>query len=407
MPIRVVRIIDRLNVGGPAKHVTWLTAGLNSGQFESTLITGTVPASEGDMNYFARDAGVEPLVIAEMSREIGPRDLIVAWKVYKELRRVKPHILHTHKAKAGAVGRTAAFFYNLLKRDSARCRTVHTFHGHVFHSYYTPLKSKIFVQIERLLARHATDRIITISAEQKREITGDFGVGDAASVAVIPLGIDLTEIKSSGGRLRSDLGLSDDVFLVGIVGRLCDVKNHALLLDAAARLSQEGMDSAKFRVLIIGDGELRTELERKTRELGIADCVIFTGFRKDAGELYADLDLVALTSLNEGTPVTLIEAMCAQRAVIATEVGGVRDLMGDLATRDRGISIWSHGVTAPSRDAASFAEGIRYLYKRPELRQEMGARASAFVKNKLSKDRLIREIESLYRQVLGGSSCAF
>ena len=162
------------------------------------------------------------------------------------------------------------------------------------------------------------------------------------------------------------------MFLLGIVGRLCEVKNHTLLLEAAARLSQESMDPAKFRVLIIGDGELRTELERKTRELGIADRVIFTGFRKDAGELYADLDLVALTSLNEGTPVTLIEAMCAGRAVIATEVGGVRDLMGDLAARDRGISIWSHGVTTPSRDAASFAEGIRYLYERPELRQEYG-----------------------------------
>jgi glycosyltransferase involved in cell wall biosynthesis len=407
MPIRVVRIIDRLNIGGPAKHVTWLTAGLNSGQFESTLITGTVPASEGDMNYFAREAGVEPLVIAEMSREIGPRDLIVVWKVYKELRRVKPHILHTHKAKAGAVGRSAAFFYNLLKPASARCRTVHTFHGHVFHSYYTPLKSKIFIQIERLLARHATDRIITISDEQKREITGDFGVGDATKVAVIPLGIDLTEIKPDLGRLRSDLGLGDDVFLLGIVGRLCEVKNHSLLLDSAARLAQQGIDPAKFRVLIIGDGELRTELERKTRELGIEGHVVFTGFRKDAGRLYADLDLVALTSLNEGTPVTLIEAMCAGRAVIATEVGGVRDLMGEFEATDRGISIWSHGVTTASRDADRFADGIRYLYERPELRQKMGARASAFVKNRLSKDRLIREIESLYRQVLGGSTCAF
>ena len=407
MSIRVVRIIDRLNIGGPAKHVTWLTAGLNSGQFESTLITGTVPASEGDMSYFARDAGIEPIVISEMSREIGPRDLIVAWKVFKELRRLRPHILHTHKAKAGAIGRTAAFFYNLLSPRSGRCRTVHTFHGHVFHSYYTPLKSKIFVFIERILAKHATDRIITISHEQKREITGDFGVGDASKVTLIPLGIDLNEISRSGGTLRSDLDLGDDVFLLGIVGRLCDVKNHALLLEAAAKLSQGPLNSAKFRVVVIGDGELREELERKTRELGLADRVIFTGFRKDTGKLYADLDLVALTSLNEGTPVTLIEAMCAGRAVIATEVGGVRDLMGELAATDRRVSIWSHGVTIPSRDADSFAEGIRYLYERPELRREMGARASAFVKDKLSKDRLIREIESLYRQVLGGSTCAF
>lgn len=393
-PIKVVRIIDRLNIGGPAKHVTWLTAGLNPTEFDSTLITGTVPEGEGDMNYFARDAGLEPIVIPEMSREIGPRDLKVVWKVYKQLLRLKPDIVHTHKAKAGAVGRTAVLLYNLSNK---KCRTVHTFHGHVFHSYYPPRKSKIFVQIERTLARIATDRIITISNEQKREITEVFRIVQPANVAVIPLGLDLNEISTARGRLRRDLGLSEDVFLLGIVGRLCEVKNHHLLLDSASRMA---ISPEHFRVVIIGDGELRSELERKTRSLGIQDRVIFTGFRKDATELYADLDLVGLTSLNEGTPLTLIEAMSAGRAVIATDVGGVRDLMGQTESTRNGLSIWSHGVTVRSQDAASFAEGTKYLFERPDMRRMMGARARAFVNERLSKDRLIREIEGLYKQLL-------
>lgn len=393
-PIKVVRIIDRLNIGGPAKHVTWLTAGLNPTEFDSTLITGTVPEGEGDMNYFARDAGLEPIVIPEMSREIGPRDLKVVWKVYKQLLRLKPDIVHTHKAKAGAVGRTAVLLYNLSNK---KCRTVHTFHGHVFHSYYPPRKSKIFVQIERTLARIATDRIITISNEQKREITEVFRIVQPANVAVIPLGLDLNEISTARGRLRRDLGLSEDVFLLGIVGRLCEVKNHHLLLDSASRMA---ISPEHFRVVIIGDGELRSELERKTRSLGIQDRVIFTGFRKDATELYADLDLVGLTSLNEGTPLTLIEAMSAGRAVIATDVGGVRDLMGQTESTSNGLSIWSHGVTVRSQDAASFAEGTKYLFERPDMRRMMGARARAFVNERLSKDRLIREIEGLYKQLL-------
>jgi len=399
MPIKVVRIIDRLNIGGPAKHVTWLTAGLNRTEFDSTLITGTVPPGEGDMNYFAHEAGVHPIVIPEMSREIGLRDLIVVWKVFKQFRVLKPNIVHTHKAKAGAVGRMAALLYNISKtfQPSRKCRVVHTFHGHIFHSYYSPLKSRLFVQIERTLARIATDRIITISNQQKREITGDFGIGDPANVAVIPLGLDLDEISASRGRLRRDLGLSEDVFLLGIVGRLCEVKNHALLLEVASLMS---MSPERFRIVIIGDGELRSELERKTRELGIQDQVIFTGFRKDATDLYADLDLVGLTSLNEGTPLTLIEAMSAGRAVIATDVGGVRDLMGEAESSTGNISVWPHGVTVPSRDAVSFAEGTRYLFERPDVRRKMGAHARAFVNERLSKDRLIREIESLYRQIL-------
>src|SRR5262245_22504718 len=173
--IRVVRIIDRLNVGGPAKHVTWLTAGLDPERFETTLITGVVPESEGDMSYFARAAGVEPIVIEEMSRELSPRDVVVIFKILRELFRLKPHIVHTHKAKAGAAGRVAAMIYKWLTPSALRLRprklgVVHTYHGHVFHSYYGAAMTKLLIAIERALARLCADRIIAISEQQRDEI---------------------------------------------------------------------------------------------------------------------------------------------------------------------------------------------------------------------------------------------
>ena len=427
--VRVVRIIDRLNIGGPAKHVVWLTAGLNTDEFETVLITGAVPPGEGDMSYFAREAGIEPLGIREMSRELSPRDLMVVAKLLRQLWRLKPQIVHTHKAKAGAVGRLAAMIYkwaapSALWLRPRECRVVHTYHGHIFHSYYGPAKTRLFLVIERLLARLCTDRIIVISDEQRREIAERFRVGRTEQFRVIPLGIDLDEAGERLGTHASSVPVSGDGALIchgplaptrhagsvrtqgevhiGIVGRLCEVKNHAMLLEAAARLIRgEGGSQMPIRLIIIGDGHLRGELERLACDLGIADRVIFTGFRADALSLYADLDLVALTSLNEGTPLTLIEAMHCSRAVVATEVGGVVDLMGRHQARLDGFSLWDHGVTAPSRDGEAFARALRFLIERPVLRREMGARGREFVRARLSKERLVREIEALYGELIG------
>ncbi len=395
--IRVVRIIDRLNIGGPAKHVTWLSAGLDPARFETTLITGTVPEGEGDMSYFAHEAGIHPIVINEMSREIGPRDLIVVARILRELWRIKPHIIHTHKAKAGAVGRVAAFFYKWL--HPGRCYVVHTYHGHIFHSYYSAAKTRLFVLIERMLARFATDRIITISEQQRREIGEEFGVGSADQHRVIPLGIDFAESPRADGNLRREFGLAEDAVLIGIVGRLCEVKNHELFLEAAALFLKDISTSRPYFV-IIGDGHLRDGLEQRTRELGISEQVIFTGFRRDANALYDELDLVALTSLNEGTPLTVIEGMSRGRSVVATEVGGVVDILGGREKQEGALTIWEHGVTVPSRDAIAFAQGLKYLIERPELRREMGARGQAFVHGRLSKERLVREIEGLYVELV-------
>lgn len=406
MAIRVLRIIDRLNIGGPAKHVVWLSAGLNRDEFETLLVTGTVPPDEGDMGYFAREAGVEPVVIPEMSREIGWRDIFVIWKLFGLMLRFRPDIVHTHKAKAGAAGRIAALLYKWLTPGALllrprRVHVVHTFHGHTFHSYFSPFKTRLFLAIERVLARIATDRIITISEQQRREIHGHFGVGRKGRVDVIALGLNFDDALQTPGGLRSELGVGHDRPLIGIVGRLVEVKNHALFLEAAHKLINNEAVSEFPHFVIIGDGNLRADLEAQSCGLGLDGRVSFTGFRRDAQSLYADLDIVALTSLNEGTPLTLIEGMSAGCAVAATEVGGVVDLLGARVGSFGRVRVWEHGATAPSGDAEAFSEALKYLVANPAMRREMGKRGQAFVHLKLSKRRLIGDIEGLYRELPG------
>lgn len=396
-PIRIVRIIDRLNIGGPAKHVTWLTSGLDPKRFCTTLIAGSVPANEGDMTYYARKAGIDPIIIKEMSRELSAADLVVIAKLVRLLFQLRPQIVHTHKAKAGAVGRTAALIYRLLTFSlfsGRRCGTVHTFHGHIFHSYYGPLKSRLFIWIERLLAMFCTDRIIAISPQQRSEIQGHFNVGGETQFDVISLGIDLDEIDSAAaGRLRAELKIEPDVPLVGIVGRLCEIKNQAMFIEAAARVCEKD-STAQFAV--IGNGELRVELEGLAQAREMQDRIHFLGFRADMLSLYQDLDIAAITSLNEGTPLTLIEAMSNGCALASTDVGGVTDLMGSKLGREDGFLLWEHGVTVPSRDIEAFSRALQFLIDNPSLRKEMGERGREFAQNRFSKERLIADIENLY-----------
>jgi glycosyltransferase involved in cell wall biosynthesis len=356
------------------------------------------------MDYFARAAGVKPIVIHQMSREIGLRDLVVVARLLWRFLKLRPDIIHTHKAKAGAVGRLAAMIYkyatpSIVRLCPRRCRIVHTYHGHVFHGYYGRTASRIFIAIERALARMCTDRVIVLSGQQSREISGRFRVGRPEQFRVIPLGLDLDEVQGGGGRgLRNELGISDKEIAIGIVGRLCEVKNHMLFLDAAARVLREGC-AARF--VVVGDGHLRKQLEQEAMLLGISHAVQFTGFRQDAASLYVELDIVALTSVNEGTPLTLIEAMCSERPIVATEVGGVPDLMGARRHTIDGITIWDHGATVPSGDVAAVARALKFLAERPEVRSKMGKSGRAFVAERMSKKRLLRDIEQLYRELAG------
>ncbi|HSB29562.1 MAG TPA: glycosyltransferase, partial [Pyrinomonadaceae bacterium] len=239
-PAKVIRIIARLNVGGPAKHVVWLTAGLDESRYQTLLVAGKVPPGEGDMGYFAEQSGVRPHFIPEMSREISLNDAATVWKLYRLFRREKPTLVHTHTAKAGTVGRVAGFIYcwltpSVLIGRPRPCKFVHTYHGHIFHSYYGALKTRLFVTIERLLARLVTHRIVVVSEQQCEEINAKFGVGRRDRFRVIPLGLDLEVFNGSSKRrqdLRQEFSVDESTLLVGIVGRLTEIKNHTLLLDA-------------------------------------------------------------------------------------------------------------------------------------------------------------------------------
>jgi len=407
--MKIIRIIARLNVGGPAKHVVWLTSGLKDAGFETLLVTGTVPEGEGDMSYFADELGVTPLYIREMSREISLKDAVTVWKLFRLFLRERPDIVHTHTAKAGTVGRTAGFLYRWLTPGTLigrprECKFVHTYHGHVFHSYYGRNRTRMFLAIERLLARMITDRLITISKQQSVEIGEKFRVGRSGQIKVIPLGLDLgvfADHASRRARFRHLLCIPDHTILIGIVGRLTEIKNHQMFLNVVARLKE--IDPACWRqgavrFIVIGDGGLRDALEQQSQALGLDKDVIFVGERKDPEYFYPALDVVALTSLNEGTPLTLIEAMANARPVVATSVGGVVDLLGDVV-EDGPYHVCRRGIGVPRGDEEAFVSALSRIIRDRSLRQELGERGLEFVEVNYSKERLFEDIKGLYAEL--------
>jgi glycosyltransferase involved in cell wall biosynthesis len=405
--MKILRIIARLNVGGPARHVVWLTEGLKPAGYETLLVAGVVPAGEDDMSYVAAESGVQPFTLPEMSREISVKDALTIWKLFRLMRREQPDIVHTHTAKAGTVGRVAGLMYTALGGRTRRCRFVHTYHGHVFHSYYGKFKTRLFLAIERFLARFATNRIVVVSEQQRREINEVFRVGRREQFAVIPLGIDMDAYASwrdRRPRLRAELGLKDDDLLIGIVGRVTEIKNHRLFLEAAALLKKTIESSVRFAV--IGDGNLRRDLAEQAKSLGLEHNVLFLGSRKDPENFYPALDIVALTSLNEGTPLTLIEAMANARPVVATSVGGVVDLLGAPVTAGSragetpGYQICERGISVASGDAQGFACGLARLIQDPELRGDLGRTGFEFVTRNYAKERLLADIAELYRELV-------
>ncbi len=416
--MKIVRVIARLNVGGPAKHVVWLTRGLQSSECQTVLVAGTVPPGEEDMGYFAGELGVVPVFVEEMSREVSAKDVLTIWKLFNLLRREQPDIIHTHTAKAGTVGRVAGLMYRfltpgiLLGRPRA-CRFLHTYHGHIFHSYYGPSKTRLFLLIEQLLAKF-TDRIVVLSEQQRKEIYEDFRVGAADQFAVIPLGLDtgvFANWKHSGKAFREELGARTNDLLVGIVGRLTEIKNHQLFLQAAKLFKDSFSDpspNARVRFVVIGDGALRQALEQQAASLGLADEVTFTGSRRDLDQVYPALDIVALTSRNEGTPLTLIEAMANARPVISTAVGGVVDLLGDPMPGQAGhaFTICRRGISVPADDASAFAAGLARLAADTTLRQEIGERGLDFVITKYSIERLVSDINALYNELFDRTAMA-
>ncbi|MCR4407330.1 MAG: glycosyltransferase family 4 protein [Anaerolineae bacterium] len=380
--IRVARVIARLNIGGPAIHTILLTAGLHPARFESLLVTGVEAEHEGNMLDLAAAKGVQPLIIPDLGREISLwRDVRTLGALYRLFRRWRPTIVHTHTAKAGTVGRLAA-------RLAGVPIVIHTFHGHVFHGYFGSWKTQAFICIERGLAR-LSDRIVTVSEGQRAELAG-YGIAPPDKIVVIPLGFELDELlhcQSYQGALRAELGLAADTPLVGIVARLTAVKNHHLFLEAARLIVQA---EPVTRFLIVGDGELRDELENRARELGLAERVFFLGWRSDMPRIYADLDVIALTSRNEGTPVSLIEGMAAGVPVVSTAVGGVPDIVAD------GVC----GYLVPPDDAAGLAEAIVALLRDKKKAQAMGQAGREAARERFGMERLLSDVERLYTQLL-------
>ena len=400
--MKILRIIARLNVGGPARHVVWLTEGLQDDEFQTTLIAGSVPPGEDDMGYFADENGVQPVYLREMSREISLSDINSLLKLYRLLKAEKPDVMHTHTAKAGTLGRIAGTIYRwstwtaLIGRPR-RLRMVHTFHGHVFHSYYSPAKTRIFLAIEKALAR-VSDRIIVLSGQQLDEINTRFRVGRRDSFSIVPLGIDVEQFGQDVGarnKIRVEIGAADDQIIVGFVGRLTEIKNLSLFL----RTANLFLDDSRVKFVVVGDGHLRAPLEREAAELGIDKNTVFLGNRGDVADVYNALDVVALTSLNEGTPLSLIEAMAAGRPVISTAVGGVVDLLGNIIEENAGFSICERGVRISSFDPSDYKKGLLALVEDESKRNEIAIRGKQYIWSYYSKQRLIDDIKSLYRQL--------
>jgi glycosyltransferase involved in cell wall biosynthesis len=362
------------------------------------------------MSYFADEAGVRPLYFPEMSREISLKDLVTVWKLFRLFVRERPDIVHTHTAKAGTVGRTAGFLYRWLTPGALigkprECKFVHTYHGHVFHSYYGRNRTRLFIAIERLLARMITDRLIVISKQQSEEIGEKFRVGRSGQLKVIPLGLDLGLFEDHASRrtkFRHELCIPDHTILIGIVGRLTEIKNHQMFLNVVWRL--KSIDPAlrrqgAVRFIVVGDGGLRDALELQSQQLDLDKDVIFVGGRRDPEYFYPALDVVALTSRNEGTPLTLIEAMANARPVVATSVGGVVDLLGDVV-EDGPYQVCRRGIAVPPGDEDAFAAALSRIIRDRSLRQELGERGLEFVEVNYSKERLFEDIKHLYAELV-------
>ena len=385
-PVLVHRVIARLNTGGPAMHVVHLAEALDPTRFRTRLITGRITEDEGDMTYYARERGVKVTEIAGMSRLLSPlTDLRSFLTLLRIFRRERPTIVHTHTAKAGTVGRLAAM--------AARVPViVHTFHGHVLGGlYFSPLKTRFFLGIERRLAR-ATDRLVVLTHDQAHEMAEDLCVAPPGRFAVIPLGLNLqpfadVDRAEARSRLRAELGIGEHRPVVGIVGRMVPVKNHELLFDAMALLRAR-MDPEPH-LIVVGSGERERVLRSYVSARGLEDLVHWLGWRKDLPQVFPALDVTALTSFDEGTPVSLIESLASGTPVVSRAVGGVSEILegGKL-----GRLVWS----ARADELADELGGVLRHPPSAETQEE----ARKLVLERYSIQRLAGDVERLYADAL-------
>jgi len=387
--IKIINILSRMNIGGPSVHVALLSKYINDEPFESLVISGTLAEGEGDMTFLLDDFKVRHITLPSMKREISPlADFNSLLRLIRIFREERPVIVHTNLAKAGIVGRLAAVLTGVPI-------IIHTFHGHVFAGYFSGWKSKLFVWIEKILALFST-KLIVISDQIGEEICSNYRVTNKSKVVTIPLGFELDKFKpliTFKGFFREEFSIPVDAPVIGIVGRITDIKNHRLFLHIAHRVRQK---YPHVHFLVIGDGERRAEMEYLSAELNLSGHVHFTGWIREQAKMYADLDLLLLTSLNEGTPVTVIEAMYYAVPVISTRVGGLPDLIEDKKT----------GYLINSRDPGDFMAAIETLLFSDTERTKITAAAKEFIVSHYNIHRLVSDISNLYRELLSKKGIA-
>ncbi len=395
--IKILRIINRFNLGGPTYNAAYLTKYLEP-EFETLLVGGIKYEEEESSEFILEKLGIEPAIIPEMQRSISLKDDKIAYqKIKKIIKDFNPDIVHTHASKAGALGRLAA----------SKCNVpviVHTFHGHVFHSYFGRVKTIFYKNIERYLSQKS-NKIIAISEIQKEELTRVHKICKADKITVIPLGFDLDRFQENREEKRKSFRekylIDDDEIAIGIVGRLVPIKNHPMFINVIKKVKSR--TSKKIRAFIIGDGEEKNQLISllKRIELDYVDwnknnlraTVTFTSWIKDIDWANAGLDIIALTSLNEGTPVSLIEAQAADKPIVTTNVGGVENIV----LRDETAFI------VESNEIKEFENKLLLLINDDILRKRMGEKGWEFVKKEFHYSRLVSDMKNLYNSLLNNN----
>ena len=395
---RVLRIINRLNLGGPTYNAALLTKYMED-DYETLLVAGMKDDSEASSEFIVNQLGLEPVYIPSMYRSLHPvRDTQTFRELRKIIKEFKPDVVHTHAAKAGAVGRMAAYVARVPV-------IIHTFHGHIFHSYFHPVKARVFLEIERYLARQST-KIIAISNIQKQELSEQFQIAPEEKFEVIPLGFDLSRFQENNDvkreTFRKKYEVGENEVAIGIIGRLVPIKNHSFFLEAIQMLQKE--IDLPLRVFIIGDGEEREKLESKARELQLRfttehddhhpKILTFTSWIREVDMAMAGLDIIALTSLNEGTPVSLIEASASGKPIVTTNVGGIQDVVKDDV----------NAYILEKTDVEGFAHKLKILVEHPELRAQMGREGIDQAFTNFSYARLVENMTDLYDKLLSEGS---
>jgi glycosyltransferase involved in cell wall biosynthesis len=393
---KVLRIINRFNLGGPTYNVAYLTKYLEG--YETMLVGGEKDETENSSTFITESLGIEPLIVKEMKRKIDPIQDIEAYKKIKRIiKDYQPDIVHTHASKAGTIGRLAAFSCKVPA-------VVHTFHGHVFHSYFGKASTTLYKNIERYLAKKS-DAIIAISEKQKIELADIHKICSAEKISVIPLGFDLSRFNENidDKRLsfRQRYNIMDDEICIAIIGRLVPVKNHRLFIESFKRLISQ--TNKKVKAFVVGDGEVRDNLFDLCSHLGLSFSyvdkpnasaqVIFTSWIKEVDEVLAGIDIVALTSFNEGTPVSLIEAQAGNRPIVTTNVGGIENVVMPNKT----------ALLCENNNIEEFSAALIKLVEMDDLRGKMGMEGRQFVNQNFHYTRLCSDMRQLYDKLLSNS----